>query len=155
MFEIKMNVEVTAPDLSAAIEKLAAAFTKSMILTSEGLMVQPSGVQAGNPTDTPASATAENVPVVQTNAQQVAAQAAPQPELIAQAPAPVQAAAPEPVAIDLDTISRAGAGLVDQGKMAQVIGILKDKYGIMTITQLDPSQYASFADDLRALGADI
>ena len=73
-------------------------------------------------------------------------------------PEPVQQAVPEPVqppkAIDLDMISRAGATLIDQGKMADILALLK-KYGVMAVNKLDPSQFPAFAEDLRALGASI
>ena len=75
MLEIKVNIEATAPDLSAAIEKLAVALKGSVVLSPEGVQTQLSGVQvAGNPTVTPASATVESVPAVNTNAQQAVAQ---------------------------------------------------------------------------------
>ena len=68
MLEIKVNIEATAPDLSAAIEKLAVALKGSVVLSPEGVQTQLSGVQvAGNPTVTPASATVESVPAVNTN----------------------------------------------------------------------------------------
>lgn len=169
MLEIKVNIEATAPDLSAAIEKLAVALKGSVVLSPEGVQTQLSGVQvAGNPTVTPASATVESVPAVNTNAQQVVAQnavdqipaaqaAQAQPGQTAQVAQqqfmnpPVTAAAP---VIDLETISRAGAALIDQGKTGDVLALLK-QFGVPAVNLLDPSQYPAFAEGLKALGASI
>lgn len=170
MLEIKVNIEATAPDLSAAIEKLAEALRGSLILSPGGVETRLSGVQAtgGNPTNTPVSATAESVPAVQTNAQPVvtqnavdqipAAQAAQaQPGQTAQVAQqqfmnpPVTAAVP---VIDLETISRAGAALIDQGKTGDVLALLK-QFGVPAVNLLDPSQYPAFAEGLKALGASI
>ena len=169
MLEIKVNIEATAPDLSAAIEKLAEALKGSIILSPEGVVTKLSGVQAaGNPSDTSVSATAENVPSLQTNAQHVIAQNAVdqipaaqaqtvQPDQTAQAAQqqfinpPVTAAAP---VIDLETISRAGAALIDQGRTKDVLDLLK-QFGVPAVNLLDPSQYPAFAEGLKALGASI
>lgn len=88
------------------------------------------------------------------------AQAAPVPAAdpnIAPTPAPVQAApAPAQTAssVTLEELSRAGAALATQGKMAELMAIMP-KYGVQALTQLKPEQYAAVADDLRALGAQI
>ena len=169
MLEIK--VTIAAPDLSAAINQLAEALRGSLILSPEGVETRLSGVQAtgGNPTNTPVSVTAESVPAVQTNAQPVVTQNAAeqvpaaqtaqsvQTAQVAQATQqqfmnpPVTAAAP---VIDLDTISRAGAALIDQGKIADVLALLK-QFGVPSVNLLDPSQFPAFAEGLKALGASI
>ena len=168
MLEIKVNIEATAPDLSAAIEKLAEALRGSLILSPGGVETRLSGVQAtgGNLTNTPISATAESVPAVQTNAQPVVTQnavdqipAAQTGQTVQMAQAtqqqfmnpPVTAAAP---VIDLETISRAGAALIDQGKTGDVLALLK-QFGVPAVNLLDPSQYPAFAEGLKALGASI
>ena len=51
-------------------------------------------------------------------------------------------------------IARAGTALVDAGKMDALCGLLA-KYGVEALTALDPAQYGNFANDLRALGAQI
>lgn len=56
--------------------------------------------------------------------------------------------------ITVDELSRAGAELIDQGKMPQLIELLK-KYNVQAITQLKPEQYASVKADLIALGAKL
>lgn len=75
------------------------------------------------------------------------------------APAPGNTPAPTvPVAgaptYTLDQISRAGASLVDAGKMQQLLELL-GRYGVQAVTQLQPEQYGAFATELRALGAQI
>lgn len=163
MLEIKVKIEATAPDLSAAIVKLAEAMAgKAMIPAAPAATVVP--------TETSALAIAESAPSVQQNAPAapeapvmqapVTPTAEPAPAApamtAAPAPAPAPTPAPTPAApkIDLETISRAGAALVDQGKMAEILLILK-KYGVMAVNQLLPDQYAAFAADLRTLGANI
>lgn len=54
----------------------------------------------------------------------------------------------------LEMIARAGTALVDAGKMDALCGLLA-KYGVEALTALDPAQYGNFANDLRALGAQI
>lgn len=170
MLEIKVNIEATAPDLSAAIEKLAEALRGSLILSPGGVETRLSGVQAtgGNPTNTPVSVTAESVPAVQTNAQPVvtqnavdqipAAQTGQTGQTVQVAQATQQQFMNPPVTaapvIDLDTISRAGAALIDQGKTPDVLALLR-QFGVPAVNLLDPSQYPAFAEGLKALGASI
>lgn len=115
MFEMKINVEVTATEIVTAINNLADVIGK-----------------IGTPVITPIVTKAEPVN-----------------------PEPVQAA-PEPQqkAITIDMLAAAGAPLVDQGKMQQLMALL-NKYGVQAITQLTPDKYDAFAADLRAIGAQI
>lgn len=71
----------------------------------------------------------------------------------APAPAPTVPVAGAPT-YTLDQISRAGASLVDAGKMQQLLELL-GRYGVQAVTQLQPEQYGTFATELRALGAQI
>ena len=68
--------------------------------------------------------------------------------------APMAQATPQAPKIDMDALSRAGAGLINQGKVAEVMALLP-KYNVQAVNLLDPSQYDAFAADLRALGAVI
>ena len=73
--------------------------------------------------------------------------------------APVNQAAPvvpvsDAPAYTLDQIARAGAALVDAGKMDQLLALL-GQYGVRAVTQLQPEQYGAFATELRGLGAQI
>lgn len=133
MMEMKIKIDV--PELVAAVEKLAAAIDK----TALNITVPNEGTLNFN---MPAS----NAPV------------APAPVQTAPTPAPVAAPAPAvPVTAPtytLDQIAKAGANLVDAGKMEQLLALLT-KYGVQAVTQLTPDQYGAFATELRALGAQI
>lgn len=156
MMEMKIKIEV--PDLAAAICKLAAAITPPDIntLTPD----EPRGIPAAAPVS-PVAAPAPAAPVNPTPAPAapVAAPAVPtapvpteQPAApVAQAPAAVPVTAPT---YTLDQIARAGASLVDAGKMEQLLALLA-RYGVAAVTQLQPDQFGVFATELRALGAQI
>lgn len=156
MMEMKIKIEV--PDLAAAICKLAAAITPPDIntLTPD----EPRGIPAAAPV-APVAAPAPAAPVNPTPAPvaPVAAPVAPtapvpteQPASpVAQAPAAVPVTAPT---YTLDQIARAGASLVDAGKMEQLLALLA-RYGVAAVTQLQPDQFGVFATELRALGAQI
>lgn len=89
---------------------------------------------------------------------------APVPPVAAPAPVPAPAPAPAPAApvvpvggaptYTLDQIAKAGASLVDAGKMEPLLALL-GRYGVQAVTQLAPEQYGAFATELRALGAQI
>lgn len=74
-------------------------------------------------------------------------------------PTPPLSSAPAPAAVPvtgapayaLEDIARAGAALVDAGKMDALQGLL-DRYGVRAVTQLRPEQYGAFATELRQLG---
>lgn len=68
-------------------------------------------------------------------------------------PVPVPAAVPvaSAPAYTLEQISRAGAALVDAGKL-ELLQALLGRYNVQAITQLRPEQYGAFATELRALG---
>lgn len=133
MMEMKIKIDV--PELVAAVEKLAAAIDKTALnitVPNEGTL--NFNMPAGN-------APVASAPV----------QTAPTPAPVA-APAPaVPVTAPT---YTLDQIAKAGANLVDAGKMEQLLALLT-KYGVQAVTQLTPDQYGAFATELRALGAQI
>lgn len=146
MMEMKIKIEV--PDLAAALEKLATAITPPDpgILTPD----EPKGLPAA-PMYTPPAYTPPAVPVAGV------------PNIAAPVATPAPAAPPAPAtgvpvatapAYTLDQISRAGAALVDTGKMEPLLALL-GKYGVAAVTQLTPEQYGAFATELRALGAQI
>lgn len=155
---MEMKITVTMPDLAAAICKLAAAITPPDIntLTPDELRGAPAAAPVP-PVAAPAPAPA--APVNPTPAAPVAAPVAPtapvpteQPAAsVAQAPAAVPVTAPT---YTLDQIARAGASLVDAGKMEQLLALLA-RYGVAAVTQLQPDQFGVFATELRALGAQI
>lgn len=151
MMEMKIKIDV--PELVAAVEKLAAAIDKTALnitVPNEGTLnfntpggnapVAPAPVQtAPTPAPVAAPAPAPAAPPV-----------TPMPTAAAPAPA-VPVTAPT---YTLDQIAKAGANLVDAGKMEQLLALLT-KYGVQAVTQLTPDQYGAFATELRALGAQI
>ena len=164
MMEMKIKIEV--PDLAAAVEKLAAAIAVDPnILTPDTPRPQMPAPAATVPPQMPAPATGPAPAMPQTPSPAPApvtpppAPAAPvTPPTPAPAPTPQTAAPVMPVAgaptYTLDQISKAGAALVDAGKMEPLLALLT-KYGVQAITQLQPAQYGVFATELRALGAQI
>ena len=135
---MELKIKIDVPELVAAVEKLAAAIDK----TALNITVPNEGTLNFN---TPAS----NAPV------------APAPVQTAPTPAPVAAPAPAPTpaappvtpmptaaapapavpvtapTYTLDQIAKAGANLVDAGKMEQLLALLT-KYGVQAVTQLTP-----------------
>lgn len=148
MMEMKIKIDV--PELVAAVEKLAAAIDKSAL----NITVPNEGTLNVN---MPAPAPMQATPAVPTAPVAPAPAAAPTTPPVAPAPAAVPTAPAVPVTAPtytLDQIAKAGASLVDAGKMEQLLGLLT-KYGVQAVTQLNPDQYGAFATELRALGAQI
>lgn len=159
MMEMKIKIDV--PELVAAVEKLAAAIDKTALnitVPNEGTLnfnmpagnapVAPAPVQTA-PTPAPVAASAP-APAPTPTPTPAAPPVAPMPTAAAPAPA-VPVTAPT---YTLDQIAKAGANLVDAGKMEQLLALLT-KYGVQAVTQLTPDQYGAFATELRALGAQI
>lgn len=157
MMEMKIKIDV--PELVAAVEKLAAAIDKTALnitVPNEGTLnfnmptsnapVAPAPVQT-TPTPAPVAAPAPAPAPAPTPA---APPVTPMPTAAAPTPA-VPVTAPT---YTLDQIAKAGANLVDAGKMEQLLALLT-KYGVQAVTQLTPDQYGAFATELRALGAQI
>lgn len=157
MMEMKIKIDV--PELVAAVEKLAAAIDKTALnitVPNEGTLnfnmptgnapVAPAPVQTA-PTPAPVAAPAPAPAPAPTPA---APPVTPMPTAAVPAPA-VPVTAPT---YTLDQIAKAGANLVDAGKMEQLLALLT-KYGVQAVTQLTPDQYGAFATELRALGAQI
>lgn len=144
MMEMKIKIDV--PELVAAVEKLAAAIDKTALnitVPNEGTL--NFNMPAGNTPVAPAP-----VQTAPTPAPVAAPPVTPMPTAAAPAPA-VPVTAPT---YTLDQIAKAGANLVDAGKMEQLLALLT-KYGVQAVTQLTPDQYGAFATELRALGAQI
>ena len=168
MMEMKITVE--APDLAASILKLAEAIASgpdpALLMPDEPLPVSaypatpapaaaPVSPAPVNPTPGPAPTMAAPVvapgpsPTPVTNAPT----AGPTSAAPGNTPAPAVPVAGAPT-YTLDQISRAGASLVDAGKMQQLLELL-GRYGVQAVTQLKPEQYGAFATELRGLGAQI
>lgn len=161
MLEIKLNMELTAPDLSKAIEKLAEAIAQPKMAGITATEVIPSPVEEKPAAPEPAPAPAEEPKktTAKKTTKKAAAKKAADPAP-APAPAPVPeptpapAPAPEPVKYDLGMITRASASIVEKIGVDALLGVLK-KYNVQAITMIPQDRYADFAQDLRALGADI
>lgn len=150
MLEMKIKIEADAAVLKA-IDKLTTALEKSAVNISV-------------PQDTPApvlpvtTPPASVVPTQPTPAPVATTTPAPAPAAPAQTAAPTNPAPAVPVTkaptYTLDQIAKAGASLVDAGKMEQLLALLA-KYGVQAVTQLQPDQYGVFATELRTLGAQL
>ena len=154
MFEAKIIID--APELAASINNLAKALVSNANATTYLASVTKNEVApkfaeanknknkaAVNPasTDTP-------VEVAQTpTAPAQEAAKATQLEITPENAQPIKT-------YTLDDLSRAGAELIDQGKMPQLIDLLK-RHGVQAITQLKPEQYGAVATELNALGANL
>ena len=135
-----LEIKVTAPELTEAINNFTKAITSLAKTTPTGTMttVAPTntiGADAETPAQTEVPPMSEPTPTVVPTVQ----------------PVPQPTATPQ---YTLDMIAKAGTALVDAGKTAEVSALLA-KYGVEVLTALDPSMYGSLAVDLRAMGAQI
>lgn len=170
MSNMAMTIKVEAPDLVAALMRLAAAVNPDPnILTPDEPRPQmpapapaapiappaapqpPVAVPQGNVTPPVAAPVPPAAPLATTMPPAPAAAPAAPP-----APAPAAPAVPVTTAptYTLDQIAKAGASLVDAGKMEPLLALLS-RYGVQAVTQLAPEHYGAFATELRALGAQI
>lgn len=161
MIEIKVTVEI--PGMTEAINNLAQAIAEKEPVAVETAKQETPAVQVSapvapvTPVAPPVAPVAPVQPPVQTAPVSVSATpvAAPTAPVTPTASAPEQQQAPAAAkSVTLNDLSRAGAKLVDAGKMDAVINALKS-FGAVAITQLREDQYASFADCLRSMGATI
>ena len=164
---LEMKITIAAPDLAAAINNLAAALSDKaphFVCTQNGgnnHQIENVGtltMNIGSKTQPAIPAAPVNpapAPTVPTQATGAPLSATPAQTVAPVANAPVASAVPTGApTYTLDMIARAGAALVDAGKMDALCGLLA-KYGVEALTALDPAQYGNFANDLRALGAQI
>ena len=164
---LEMKITVAAPDLAAAINNLAAALdgknphtvcnqygTDNKHIDYVGTITMGMSGKA-RPATPAAPVNPTPAPTVPTQATGAPLSATPAQTVAPVANAPVASAVPTGApTYTLDMIARAGAALVDAGKMDALCGLLA-KYGVEALTALDPAQYGNFANDLRALGAQI
>lgn len=141
MFEAKVTID--APELAAAINNLAAALkppTRTLELFDGSVRLTEAAESSG---------------VVDCNTPAEVAQTPTAPEKEAAKATQPKAEPAQPVkTYTIDDLSRAGAELIDQGKMPKLIEIL-NKHGVQAITQLKPEQYGTVATELNALGAKL
>lgn len=143
---MEVIVKIEAPELAASINKLADAISghapaASMAPVTPAPAASVVAPEPVNPAPAPVAVAAPAQPVAPT---------ATSPGNTAAPAVPVSSAP----SYTLDQISRAGASLVDAGKMQQLLQLLS-RYGVQAITQIQPEQYGAFATELRALGAQI
>ena len=145
MTEVKITI--TAPELANAINNLAAALAGKTSLDNPDKSVQTEqNVMQYNPVTPVAPVSA---PAQVTN---VVTPPAPSPAPAAQTPTnTVPTGAPQ---YTMGMLAVAGTALIDAGRMGELCGLLA-KYGVESVTALNPAQYGAFATDLRALGAQI
>ena len=145
MLEVKITI--AAPDLAAAINNLAVALANGNTVPAE----KPAKAEK----QTEAKDAAQQASVNPMQATGAPLSATPAQTVAPVANVPVASAVPTGApTYTLDMIARAGAALVDAGKMDALCGLLA-KYGVDALTALDPAQYGNFANELRALGAQI
>ena len=142
MLEVKITI--SAADLAAAINNLAAAFNGGKAQPAGSRVPAPANV---NPTMAPVPA--QNVPTI-VAAVPTPAPAPVQTTVVPTAPA-VPTAAPQ---YTLDMIATAGSALIDAGKMEQLMQLL-GRFGVSSLTELAPDKYGAVANELRAMGAAI
>ena len=144
---LELKITIAAPDLAAAINNLAVALANGNTVPAE----KPAKAEK----QTEAKNAAQQAPVNPMQATGAPLSATPAQTVAPVANVPVASAVPTGApTYTLDMIARAGAALVDAGKMDALCGLLA-KYGVEALTALDPAQYGNFANDLRALGAHI
>lgn len=165
MLEMKIKIEADAAVLKA-IDKLTTALEKNAVNISVP-QDTPAPAAPVAPVATPVTPApvppvtmppASVVPTQPTPAPVATPTPAPAPVAPAQTAAPTNPAPAVPVTTaptyTLDQIAKAGASLVDAGKMEQLLALLA-KYGVQAVTQLQPDQYGVFATELRTLGAQL
>lgn len=173
--DMTIQINVSAPGLEVAVKALTDAIIAKNgdVVIPAGTAMQITGVEAvptvaqptqaveqPAPMNAPVQEVAQPTPVAPAQVQQATAPApvpTAAPAQVQQVAAPAPTPTPIPVAqptITLDAICNAGAKLVEQGQMNQVIGLL-GKYGVQAVNQIKPEQFEAFAADLRGLGAQI
>lgn len=154
MLEMKIKIEADAAVLKA-IDKLTTALEKNAVNISVPQDAPAPVAPVAAPVTMPPATV---VPTQPTPAPVATPTPAPAPAAPAQTVAPTNPAPTVPVTTaptyTLDQIAKAGASLVDAGKMEQLLALLA-KYGVQAVTQLQPDQYGVFATELRTLGAQL
>ena len=147
MLEIKITIE--APDLVNALNSLASAIA--------GNTPKENSLKHVRQAET--IPVEQSVPVAQTTAvpvEQSAVQDVPDTKTEAQTPImPVQAVpVAEPPQYTIEQIMQAGATLMDDGKVNELIKLLHS-FNVQAVMDLKPDQLGAFATAMRDLGAKI
>ncbi len=164
MMEIK--VTVILPGIPEALNNLADA-----INTRATLMESDEPIIIGKVNERALSDALNKAEVAPTVPTVPAAPTTPvSPEVQTATPAPIQPAPVAPAAPILnpaitsaptrvkkytrEDIAKAGNALVTTGKMQDLLNLLK-KYNVQSLTKLAEEQLPAFAEDMKALGADL
>lgn len=157
MLEMKIKIEADAAVLKA-IDKLTTALEKNAVNISvpqdTPTPVAPVAAPVTHAPVPPVTMPpATVVPTQPTNPYPCTGSCGTCPDCAPTNPAPTVPVTTAPT-YTLDQIAKAGASLVDAGKMEQLLALLA-KYGVQAVTQLQPDQYGVFATELRTLGAQL
>lgn len=136
--DIKITVE--APELAAAINNLAAALKENGVPAAKTAPV-PTATQKATPAQTSPVPTTDTPPAVPT----AAAVPPTTPATIPTAPPPQYTH---------EQIMKAGAALIDNGKIAELQNLIKS-FGVVKVMDLKQEQLGTFATELRKPGAKI
>lgn len=147
-------IEIQAPSLVAALEKLAAALTGTQTNTPTPPVIptMPATV-APTPIIAPAPIA---VPITQPAPPIAAPLTAPAvtPAVNTSPVFPVSAPVAAAPAYQLDDLARAAAQLMDAGKRDDLLALLA-QFSVASMAQLPADQYGNFATALRQLGAKL
>ena len=156
MFEIKVTID--AENIVNAINNLANAILGQKTRTPQPAqstpVIVPNPIQQQTPQPSMVPQQPQNAPQLPTITQpvvQATSQIPPTKQPVQPIPQIVPTSAPN---YTLDMLANAGASLVDAGKKDSLTALLS-KYGVNSITNINPVQYSALAADLRALGAKI
>lgn len=148
MSEITIKIEV--PELETAIARLVEVLSGKSVPVAATVPV--SEAEKATPTNPTVVAPAQvEAPVNSVPTTPVTTSVTPQ--IPVSYPSNSVPTAPEK-SYTVDDLSRAGATLIDQGKMKQLLDLL-GKYGVQAVTQLNPAHYPAFVADMKALGAQL
>ena len=163
-----LEIRITAPELSEAINNLARAIGLAVTNpvgmtigvvptnTTSAVANESTPAQAApTPTETVANPTVPvSAPQTAPAAQNTQNASCPTPNVAPTQAAPAPAVPTAPPQYTCDMIAKAGATLVEAGKMNELLALLA-KFGVEAVTSLDPAHYGAFATELRAMGASI
>ena len=151
----EFKVTITAPELAEAINNLASALTNATHTKCTCAKVEEATdeVRVAGVTSVD-NVTALTPPYVATE---------PAPQVVPTAPASAPQTAPDvqstqnvssPTQYTLDEIATAGAGLIEAGKLNELMALL-GKFGVESLVALSPDKYNEMAAELRSLGAKL
>lgn len=143
MLEVK--VTIVAPELSGAINNLAAAIG--------GKATQSAPVAQQMPTPAPTAPVTPQMPAPAPQTPTPMAAPTPVTNAPTNYPAPNVPLAPPPQ-YTVDQIMAAGATLMDAGKVNELMNLLHS-FGVQAVMDLKPEQLGAFATAMRELGAKI